>query len=153
MPERDVIVDGAALKLRANGREFSLHGANGALIEGSYSVVEIGPETWSVLLNGRSHFIRGDRDGITVIDPRAPRPRDASGGVEGRQSMRAAMPGKVIRVLVSPGDSVTTGQGLVVVEAMKMQNEVKSNKSGAVISVAVKDGATVNAGDLLVVVE
>jgi len=63
------------------------------------------------------------------------------------------MPGKVVRVLVAPGESVSAGQGLVVVEAMKMQNEVKSNKAGVVVSLAVKDGATVNAGDLLVVVE
>jgi biotin carboxyl carrier protein len=59
------------------------------------------------------------------------------------------MPGKVIRVLAAPGDEVVPGQGIVVVEAMKMQNELKSNRTGRVLSVQAKEGATVTAGELL----
>jgi biotin carboxyl carrier protein len=63
------------------------------------------------------------------------------------------MPGKVIRVLVSQGDSVEAGQGLVVVEAMKMQNEMKSPKAGRVAEVRAEPGAAVLAGETLIVVE
>jgi biotin carboxyl carrier protein len=63
------------------------------------------------------------------------------------------MPGKVVRVLVAAGTLVETGDALVVVEAMKMQNELKSPKAGTVIEVRAETGATVNAGDVLVVVE
>jgi biotin carboxyl carrier protein len=63
------------------------------------------------------------------------------------------MPGKVVRVLVAPGDSVTAGQGLVVVEAMKMQNELKSPIDGIVARLDAAEGASVNANQLLVLVE
>jgi biotin carboxyl carrier protein len=63
------------------------------------------------------------------------------------------MPGKVVRLLVSEGDAVDAGQGLVVVEAMKMQNEMKASRAGRVVEVRVRDGATVGAGDTLVVLE
>jgi biotin carboxyl carrier protein len=63
------------------------------------------------------------------------------------------MPGKVVRVLVSVGDPVEPGQGLIVVEAMKMQNEMKSPKAGIVVEIKTKDGATVAAGEILVVIE
>jgi len=61
----------------------------------------------------------------------------------------APMPGKVVRVLVNAGDPVEVGQGLLVVEAMKMQNEIRSPKSGRVEKLFVSEGQTVNAGDLL----
>ena len=63
------------------------------------------------------------------------------------------MPGKVVRVLVEPGDSVEAGQGLVVVEAMKMQNEMKSPKAGRVVEVRTRVDAAVVAGEALIVVE
>jgi biotin carboxyl carrier protein len=63
------------------------------------------------------------------------------------------MPGKVVRLLVSAGDAVDAGQGLVVVEAMKMQNEMKASRAGRVVEVRVRDGETVGAGDTLVVLE
>jgi biotin carboxyl carrier protein len=63
------------------------------------------------------------------------------------------MPGKVVRVLVSEGDAVEAGQGLLVVEAMKMQNEIRSPKSGKVEKLLAKEGLAVNAGDVLAWVE
>ena len=71
----------------------------------------------------------------------------------GKQFLTAPMPGKVVRLLLTPGDAVEAGQGVVVVEAMKMQNEVKSAKAGRVIEVRVKEGATVTANQVLAVVE
>ncbi len=65
----------------------------------------------------------------------------------------APMPGKVVRILVAIGDQVNAGAGIVVVEAMKMQNEMKTPKAGKVTAVSAELGATVNAGDVLAVVE
>jgi biotin carboxyl carrier protein len=63
------------------------------------------------------------------------------------------MPGKVVRVQIEAGETVEKGAGVVVVEAMKMQNEMKSPRAGVVVSVNVKAGDTVNAGDVLAVIE
>ncbi len=71
----------------------------------------------------------------------------------GTQQVVAPMPGKVLRVLVKPGDQVKARQGLVVVEAMKMENELRSPKDGRIVSVSVTEGMSVEAGRLLVVVE
>ena len=126
--------------------------------------IEIGPGIFSILLNGQSHEIRvapnpdgsltlhdGPREfNAEVADPRTWRGRK-HGAVEaeGRQQIVAPMPGKVIRLLVKPGDRVEAGQGLLVVEAMKMQNEVKSPKTGTVEKLLAKESQAVNAGDIL----
>jgi biotin carboxyl carrier protein len=73
--------------------------------------------------------------------------------VVGTQQVVAPMPGKVVRVLVRPGDQVKVRQGLVVVEAMKMENELRSPKDGRIVDVLVTEGTSVEAGRLLVVVE
>jgi biotin carboxyl carrier protein len=126
--------------------------------------VEIAPNILSILLRGESHEIRiargpggqlnlqtGLREFTAeVSDPRAWRGRRASHvEAEGRQQITAPMAGKVIRVLVNAGDKVEAGQGLLVVEAMKMQNEIRSTKSGVVERVMIKEGQPVNAGDVL----
>jgi biotin carboxyl carrier protein len=129
---------------------------------------EVAPNTFSVLLNGDSHQIRiaprpdGTltlHTGLTeyhaeVVDPRSWRGR-RHGAVEaeGRQQIAAPMPGKVVRVLVKQGDTVEAGQGLIVVEAMKMQNEIRSPKSGRVEKLLAKEGQAVTAGEVLVSVE
>ena len=74
---------------------------------------------------------------------------DAAGTAE----IKTAMPGKVVRILVELGAEVAKGDGIVVVEAMKMQNELKSPKDGIVSDIRAAEGQTVNAGDILVVVE
>ena len=91
---------------------------------------------------------------ITLTDPKRLRGAQAAGShADGISQIIAPMPGKVVRVLVEAGAEVEAGDGLVVVEAMKMQNEMKAPKAGKVTSVNVITGATVNAGDVLVVVE
>jgi biotin carboxyl carrier protein len=89
-----------------------------------------------------------------VADPRAwsgRRPRTLE--AEGRQPVVAPMPGKVVRLLVKAGDTVEAGQGLLVVEAMKMQNEIRSPKSGVVERLLAQEGQPVNAGETLAWVE
>jgi biotin carboxyl carrier protein len=87
------------------------------------------------------------------VDPRSWSGRRHAGSeAEGRQQIVAPMPGKIVRVLVIAGDRVEAGQGLLVVEAMKMQNEIRSPKSGTVESVQVEEGQAVNAGEVLCVV-
>ena len=131
-------------------------------------VVEVAPHTLSILLGGRSHEIRlfsaSDgtlriQDGLQtfpaeVADPRAWRGRRHGGAeAQGRQQVTAPMPGKIIRVLVRAGDRVESGQGLIVVEAMKMQNEIRSPKTGTVDRVLAVEGQAVNAGEALLWVD
>ena len=130
------------------------------------AVIEVEPGVYSVLLDGRVFEARarpapdglsveagGRRFAVEVRDPRnASRRAEAALG-SGRQNIIASMPGKVVRLLVREGDAVDTGQGLVVVEAMKMQNEMKASRAGRVVEVRVRDGDTVGAGDTLVVLE
>ena len=90
---------------------------------------------------------------ITIIDPKRLRGSQTSGAHHtGAAQIVSPMPGKIVRVLVEVGAEVEAGAGVVVVEAMKMQNEMKSPKSGVVVSINAETGATVNAGDVLAVI-
>jgi biotin carboxyl carrier protein len=127
-------------------------------------VVEIAPSTLSILIRGESHEIRVARspEGLLnvqtglrefaaeVTDQRSWRGRRL-GHVEvtGRQQIIAPMAGKVVRLLVKSGEKVEVGQGLLVVEAMKMQNEIRSTKSGTVERLLVQEGQPVNSGETL----
>jgi biotin carboxyl carrier protein len=130
--------------------------------------VEISPYTLSILLNGESHEIRitpapGGKlklqTGAQEFTAEVINPRSWSGRrhghveAEGRQQIVAPMPGKIVRLLVKAGDHVEAGQGLLVVEAMKMQNEIRSPKSGTVERVLAKKGQPVTAGEVLAWVE
>jgi biotin carboxyl carrier protein len=94
------------------------------------------------------------RHAITLIDPKRLRgAASVSGHDHDMARIVAPMPGKVVRVLVKVGDQVEAGAGIVVVEAMKMQNEMKTPKAGEVTKLHIELGATVNAGDVLAVIE
>ena len=129
--------------------------------EGQISVVEVEPGVYSVLRDGRSYEVRavdgrvwiaGERFEVEIDDPRAPRKQQGGAAAGGQRTLKAAMPGKVVRLLVHAGDEVTAGQGIAVMEAMKMQNEVKSPVDGKVLSVAVQEGAAVAGGDTIAVI-
>ncbi|HYY96637.1 MAG TPA: biotin/lipoyl-containing protein [Pyrinomonadaceae bacterium] len=91
---------------------------------------------------------------VTLTDTKHLRGARVAGGHDaGRAQVSAPMPGKVVRVLVERGQEVEAGDGVVVVEAMKMQNELKSPKAGRVAELRAETGATVNAGDVLAVIE
>lgn len=126
--------------------------------------VEIATNTFSILLDGESHEVRiaplpggglvlhsGMAEYVAeAVDPRAWRGRRHGAlEAEGRQQIAAPMPGKVVRVLLREGDAVEIGQGLLVVEAMKMQNEIRSPKSGRVEKIFVKEGQAVTSGEIL----
>jgi biotin carboxyl carrier protein len=132
--------------------------------------VEVAPGVYSILIGGESFEVRvepraeagvaglrvvvGSREfSADVRDPRQwRRQRDAAAEAEGRQRVLAPMPGKIIRVLVKAGDSIEMKQGLVVVEAMKMQNEIRSPKSGTVERLMVTEGQAVNTGEVLAII-
>jgi biotin carboxyl carrier protein len=106
------------------------------------------------LLDGDALVLAGRRYEFAVEDPRSLRGR--SGGAEGSsgpRTLKAPMPGRVVRVMVSVGDEVEAMQGVVVIEAMKMQNELKVPKAGRISKVAVATDATVEVGQVLIVVE
>ncbi|MDO8431494.1 MAG: biotin/lipoyl-containing protein [Candidatus Binatus sp.] len=131
-------------------------------------VRKVGPASFSIMINNRSFDFEVVRDGeetlvasrsgstrLTLIDPsrRTARAGGKRREVTGRAEIKAAMPGRVINVLVAKGDEVKRDQGIIVVEAMKMENEVKSPKAGKVIEVRVTAGQTVEKGELLMVIE
>ena len=109
------------------------------------------------LAKGSASFqvsVRGREFAVSIIDPKRLRSGQLAGAHDhGTAEIVSPMPGKVVRVLVKAGASVDAGDGIVVVEAMKMQNELKAPKKGVVISIEAIEGATVNAGDVLAIVE
>ena len=154
----DVIVDGRAGELQLESSHFEYDG-----LAGTYSMEPSGPGVFSILVDGRSYQATVLAPGtiqvndrifnVEIFDPRELRARSGTAASHGRQNIAAPMPGKVVRLLVKAGDAVDPGQGLIVVEAMKMQNEMKSPKAGTVVEVKTKDGATVAAGEILIVIE
>jgi biotin carboxyl carrier protein len=95
-----------------------------------------------------------DRFDIRLIDPK--RLRGSGSGADhghGPAEIKTAMPGKVVRILVAPGAEVAKDDGILVVEAMKMQNELKAPKAGLVKEVRAREGDTVGAGDVLAIIE
>jgi biotin carboxyl carrier protein len=123
-----------AVSVLLNGTAFEIHIAPS--LDGTYKL-QTGP-----------HEFQAD-----IRDPRAWAGRKQGGlEAEGRQQIIAPMPGKIVRLLVNVGDEVEAGQGLVVVEAMKMQNEIRSPKKGKVERLQAQVGQPVNAGDVLCVI-
>jgi len=121
------------------------------------------PGVMSLVVEGRQHRCVLDRDAVLIAggrfefeisDPRSLQGRRSGGAsAAGPRTVKAPMPGRVVRVLVAVGDEVAEQQGVVAIEAMKMQNELKSPKAGRVVRVAIAVGDTVGAGDVLVVIE
>jgi biotin carboxyl carrier protein len=164
------------LELKIDGRikevEFSSTGPaaqltyNGQLHEAQVSEPE--PDLFIVIINGRVYrceleklangetevIVNGQRISVTARDRKHLSGRfGSSSGESGRAILTAPMPGKVVRILLNQGDEVAAHQGVLIVEAMKMQNEVQSPKAGKVLEVRVSEGQTVNSGETLAVVE
>ena len=91
---------------------------------------------------------------INLVDPKRLRgARGAGEQAEGIAEIKTAMPGKLVRILTEAGAEIKQGEPVLVVEAMKMQNEMKSPKDGIVKEIRFAEGATVNAGDVLAIIE
>ena len=100
------------------------------------------------------YWVKNSRFAVEIRDPRSLRSRKSAAATgEGPQKLLAPMPGKVVRIILAAGSEVEAGQGVLVVEAMKMQNELKSPKKGTVKQVMVAEGASVTAGEVLAIVE
>ena len=143
-------------RVSVDGNEFLVDGkktgrTNFSLIVDNRSFeieVDNTDDEYRVLVDGRNYRIH-------LVDERRVRVGAAQSGqqLQGRQMVSVPVPGKIIAVLVAVGDAVEKGQGLVIVEAMKMENEVRSPISGEVKEIKVKPGDTVEGGALLVIVE
>ncbi|HKR00937.1 MAG TPA: biotin/lipoyl-containing protein [Pyrinomonadaceae bacterium] len=159
--EIDVRQDGTRVVAEVGGRRYELEGRASASRPGVYLLLlddgqvyecsvtrpAAGQEAAEVMVGSHAYT-------IALTDAKRLRGSQSQGGHGGGTSQIVApMPGKVVRVLVEAGAEVSVGDGLIVVEAMKMQNEMKSPKDGKVTSVNVAAGTTVNAGDVLAVVE
>jgi biotin carboxyl carrier protein len=163
-----VEIDGADARLDLEKdsaqTSYSLEGALSAA--GKASLARVAPGVWSILLDRKSVtvsieqnanelevWVGGRRYAVSIADMRDRPATQNKHSSSGPMEVRALMPGKVVSVLVEKGASVQAGQGLIVVEAMKMQNETKSPKDGVVSGVYVAAGSTVAAGEKLMVVE
>jgi biotin carboxyl carrier protein len=124
------------------------------------------PDVISLRLGNKAYEVKCERVGsdlhlwvgsvryqAEVRDPRSLRSRARAIDDHGARKLTAPMPGKVVRILLREGAEVDAGTGILVVEAMKMQNEVKSPKKGRIQKIVVSEGAAVNAGDVLGIVE
>jgi biotin carboxyl carrier protein len=143
------------LRLKIGEREFEV------------DVNRVGLLSYSILIDNRSFDCeivregdelvvssRGDAARVTLVDAaRRSRHGGARPAAVGKAVLKAMMPGRVINVLVNLGDEVAAQQGLLVVEAMKMENELKAPKAGKIVELKVKPGQTVEKGELLLVVE
>jgi biotin carboxyl carrier protein len=143
-------------RIAVDGNEFLVDGqktgrTNYSLIVDNRSFeieVDNAEDEYRVLVDGRNYH-------VNLVDERRVRVGGAQSELQlqGRQKVSVPMPGKVIAVLVSLGDSVEKGQGLVIVEAMKMENEVRSPVAGEIKEIKVKPGDAVEGGAVLVIVE
>jgi biotin carboxyl carrier protein len=159
----EVAIGSRTARIEVNGTRFRYQREDGDTIERDFSIAPLTPGSYSILIEGRSYraiaaslneiVVNGRAFAVEVFDPREMHTRKSAGAGEGRQNIIAMMPGKVVRVLVAQGDAVEAGQGLIVVEAMKMQNEMKSPKAGRVVEVKTQADATVAAGEILMVIE
>ena len=109
---------------------------------GDFALVPSGP-VWELHGKERSHY-------LMVPDPRKKLGRPAGGATGGPVTVRAAMPGKIVQIEVAEGDRVAAGTGLLIIEAMKMENEIRSEGPGIVTSVRVKAGMAVERDAVLV---
>jgi biotin carboxyl carrier protein len=161
----DVTIDGKNHRLelnRADGRwTCRLEGR-----EVEVDAVLARPDVLSLRIGDKAYEIKCERVGgelhlwvgsvrfaAEVRDPRSLRGRIRAADDHGPKKLIAPMPGKVVRVLAREGETVDSGAGILVVEAMKMQNEIKSPKKGTIQKVLVREGAAVNAGDVLAIVD
>ena len=161
----DITIDGKNYRLdlsraeggwscRLDGREVEVDAVLARPDVLSLRIGNLAYEVKCERVGGELHLWVGSvRFAAAVCDPRSLRGRIRAIDDHGPKKLTAPMPGKIVRVLVSQGDEVEAGSGVLVVEAMKMQNEIKSPKKGTIQKILVSEGAAVNAGDVMAIVE
>jgi biotin carboxyl carrier protein len=125
------------------------------------NAVKVEPGVYSILHEGKSYTVVLDGDSAIVNGSRFPLPADPRDGAQetgaagstGPEQIRTLMPGRIVKVLAAVGDEVEPGAGILVVEAMKMQNELRATRGGRVTSIRTSEGATVGAGAVLATIE
>jgi biotin carboxyl carrier protein len=161
----DITIDGKSYRLDLNRAD----GHWSCRLDGQdleVDAVLARPDVLSLRIGNRAYEIKSERVAndlhlwvgstrfaVEVRDPRSLQGRIRGRDDRGPRKITAPMPGKVVRLLVREGDEVEAGAGIAVVEAMKMQNEIRSPKKGTVQKIVASEGATVNAGDVLAIVE
>ena len=156
--EIEIRREGERVSARIDNREYELEASevepNVYLLKNENKIYEL---FVSPQINQNEPFevkVKNQEFEITLIDPKRLRGAGASSGsADGIAEIKTAMPGKLARVLVKAGAEIKQGEPVLVVEAMKMQNEMKSPKDGTVKEIRFTEGATVNAGDILAVIE
>jgi biotin carboxyl carrier protein len=139
---------------RLDGKEVEVDGVLACPDVLSLRIGNLAYEIKSERIANELHLWVGSRRfAVEVRDPRSLRERTRGREDHGPKKITAPMPGKVVRLLAREGDEVEAGRGIAVVEAMKMQNEIKSPKKGTVKKILFGEGAAVNAGDVLAIVE
>jgi biotin carboxyl carrier protein len=161
----DVTIDGKSHRLELNrvedGWSCRLDGheipVDAILARADVLSLRIGNRAFEVKcerVGFETHFWVGtERFPVEVRDPRSLRGHVRAADPRGPRKLTAPMPGRVVRILAAQGSEVEAGAGVLVVEAMKMQNEVKSPKKGTIQKILVSAGMAVNAGDVLAIVE
>ncbi len=156
--EVEISREGERLTARVNDREYNLDLSepepNVFLLKNDGQVFEVFASLDAATPNHYRVKVGNSEIEATVIDSK--RLRGSAAGAEdasGKAEIKTAMPGKVVRILKSVGDTVEKGDGVIVVEAMKMQNEMKSPKDGIIQDIRVAENDTVSTGDVLVVIE
>lgn len=157
--EIEITREGERIRARVDDRDYELEASEpepnvyllkhkGKIFEAFVSPQKNAAEPLSIRV-GSAEF------DIVIADPKRLRGTSGTGGddASGKVEIKTAMPGKVVRILKAIGDTVEKGEGVIVVEAMKMQNEMKSPKDGTIKDIRVAESDTVGAGDVLVVIE
>lgn len=156
--EIEIKRDGDKVVARVDDREYNLEASevepNVYLLKNENKIYEVfvAPQT-----DKNAPFnvkIKNQEFEINLFDPKRLRgSKSAEGQADGIAEIKTAMPGKLVRILVEVGAEIKLGEPVLVVEAMKMQNEMKSPKDGIVKEIRFEEGSTVNAGDVLAVIE
>lgn len=150
--------DGDKVSARVDEREYELEASevepNVYLLKYDNNIYEIFVAPHTEKTEPFKVKVKDQEFEINLFDPKSLRSLKSSGeAADGMIEIKTAMPGKVVRVLAEAGMEIKAGESVVVVEAMKMQNEMKSPKDGVVKEIRFNEGATVNAGDVLAVIE
>ena len=156
--EIEIQSDGSSVKANVDGRQYDLEVSQP---EPDTFLIKNGGRIFEAMVSGSNEAsdavtvsVGGHQIGVKLWDRKRLRGSSSeAGALEGIAEIRSAMPGKVVRILVEVGEEVEKGQGVIVVEAMKMRNELRSPKVGHVKEIRVDLEKTVSSGDVLATIE